>query len=98
VSLRRWVESENTILVLGLDPRIETTLTAVNRLLMKRLSEIVLACPEGTPKRTYLALDELVKLSGDHPLPGLSDLCLRGRGAGARLAAVVQTIESLRKI
>jgi hypothetical protein len=98
VSLRRWVEADNSILFLGQDSRIKTALEALGRFIMKRLSDSVLACPEGTAKRTYFALDEFTALGGDHPLPGIADLCLRGRGPGARLVIIIQTIEALRKI
>lgn len=98
VSLADWVADQSSTLVLGTDPRIETTSVAVNRLLVKRLSELILAGPEGTPKRTYLAIDELPALGGDQPVPGLADLCHRGRARGARVAVVFQTVEDLRRI
>lgn len=92
ISFQEWVRSQSSILLLGMDPRIETTLAAVNRLVIKRLSEVILAGPEGTPKRTYAFFDELPTLGGDFPVVGLSDLCHRGRGRGARLAVVFQTM------
>ncbi|MFO0842356.1 MAG: type IV secretion system DNA-binding domain-containing protein [Gemmataceae bacterium] len=98
VNLRDWVEDQSSTLVLGMDPPIETTLQAFNRLFMKRLSELVLAGPEGTQKRTYVVIDELSALGGEFPVPGLSDLCHRGRSRGARCAAVFQTIEDIRLI
>jgi type IV secretory pathway TraG/TraD family ATPase VirD4 len=98
VSFQEWVSSQSSILLLGMDPRIETTLAAVNRLVIKRLSEVILAGPEGTPKRTYAFFDEFPALGGDLPVPGLGDLCHRGRGRGARLGIVIQTIEDLRRI
>jgi hypothetical protein len=98
VSLADWVAGESYTLVLGTDPRIDTTVTALNRLLVKRLSDLILAGPEGTPKRSYLAIDELPALGGDLPVPGLAELCHRGRSRGARVVAVFQTVEDLRRI
>jgi type IV secretory pathway TraG/TraD family ATPase VirD4 len=98
VNLRDWVAKQSSTLVLGMDPPIETTLQAFNRLFMKRLSELMLAGPEGTAKRTYVVLEELPALGGEFPVPGLSDLCHRGRSRGARCIVVVQTIEDIRHI
>jgi type IV secretory pathway TraG/TraD family ATPase VirD4 len=98
VSLADWVADQSSTLVLGTDPRIDTTVTALNRLLVKRLSDLILAGPDGTAKRTYLVIDELPALGGDLPVPGFAELCHRGRSRGARVVAVFQTVEDLRRI
>jgi type IV secretory pathway TraG/TraD family ATPase VirD4 len=98
VSLRSWALHQNSILFLGMDATIQKTLTAFNRLVMKQLTNAVLSGPDNNPNRTYFALEEFPSLGGEEPVPGWSDLVLRGRGPGARQIAVIQSVGDMRRI
>jgi hypothetical protein len=98
LSLERWVNAHGSILVLGDEPTISATVSAFNRLVVKRLSALILAKPDDSGSLTYLALDEFSALGGDQALAGVIELCRQGRGPGARLGIVFQSIEDLRRV
>src|SRR5262249_46056733 len=63
-----------------------------------RVSELILSKPDDSGSITYLALEEFGALGGDHPLKGTIELCRQGRGPGARVCMVSQSVEDLRRI
>lgn len=100
LSLKEWVDSES-ILVLGNDEAARVPLNAVNQVLFKRLSELLLSQPERAAEegthRTWIVLDEGQNLCS---APAIADaviaLSARGRSKGICLAAGFQSIEGFR--
>ncbi len=82
ISLREWLETES-ILILGNDEATRTALDAINQVIFKRLSELVLAQSESESetRRTWIFLDEL-RQGGR--LEELSALLTKGRSKGAQ--------------
>ena len=99
LSLTRWIEEES-ILVLGNDEANRTAVEAMNRLIFRRLSEIILSQPElsrfeADSRRTWLFLDE-VREAGK--LEGLSRLLTKGRSKGAAVVLGFQDIAGLHDV
>lgn len=99
VSLRAWVEGES-VLVLGNDEANRAAIDTINRLLFKRLAELILAQEEVAedallPRRTWIFLDE-VRQAGR--LDGLSALMTKGRSKGAAVVLGFQDINGLRDV
>ncbi len=94
LSLRDWLKS-NYVLVLGNDEATRTALDAVNQLIFRRLSELILAQSESTTRRTWIILDE-VRQAGK--LEGLASLATKGRSKGACLVLGLQDIEGLQEV
>lgn len=83
VSLKKFIEKPNDILLLGANQSNSEALQTINRLLIKRLSEITLDHPAAgqweARNRTWLILDELRELG---KLQGLGDMINKGRSRG----------------
>ena len=94
VSLREFIEGE-FVLVLGNDEESRTALDAINRVLFKRLSELILSSSETRTRQTWIFLDE-VREAGN--LEGLSRLMTKGRSKGACVALGFQAIEGMREV
>lgn len=97
LSLRQWLAGES-VLVLGNDEANRAALDTINRLLFKRVVELVLAGPEATGEgsgRTWFFLDE-VREAGR--LAGLSSLMTKGRSKGACVVLGFQDINGLRDV
>ena len=99
LSLTRWIDEES-ILVLGNDEANRTAVEAMNRLIFRRLSEIILSQPElsrfeANSRRTWLFLDE-VREAGR--LEGLSRLLTKGRSKGAAVVLGFQDIAGLQDV
>jgi len=98
ISLRDWLKSES-ILILGNDEATRTALDAINQVIFKRLSELILAQTESetgiTGRRTWIFLDELRQAG---KLEGLSSLLTKGRSKGASVILGYQDIEGLREV
>lgn len=94
VSLKEFMAG-NFVLVLGNDEETRTALDAINRVLFKRLSELILAGRETRSKQTWIFLDE-VREAGN--LEGLSRLMTKGRSKGACVALGFQAIEGMREV
>lgn len=94
ISLRDWVRGEG-ILVLGIDETARTSLDAINRVMFKRMTELLLAEPESESRRTWIFLDEC-QIAGE--LDGLSSLLLKGRGYGISVVLGFQDVEGLREV
>ena len=82
ISLTKWV-TENSILVLGNDEATRSALDAINRVIFKRITELVLAQSESHTRRTWVFLDELRQAG---KLDGLNSLLTMGRSKGACVA------------
>jgi type IV secretory pathway TraG/TraD family ATPase VirD4 len=93
ISLNQWL-AEESILVLGSDDANRVALDTVNRLLFRRLSDLLLSQPEGSA-RTWIVLDE-VREAGR--LDGLSSLLTRGRSKGVAVVLGFQDINGLRDV
>ena len=94
ISLKQWVEEES-ILVLGNDEATRTALDAINQVIFKRVTELVLDQSESTTRRTWFFLDE-VREAGR--LEGLGRLLTKGRSKGACVVLGYQDIEGLREV
>ena len=94
ISLREWTEGES-ILVLGNDESVRGAIDSINRVIFKRLTELVLARSESDERRTWFFLDE-VREAGK--LDGLSSLLLRGRSKGACVVLGFQDLEGMRQV
>lgn len=94
ISLREWLTGE-FILVLGNDEATRTALDAINQVIFKRLSELILAQTESETRRTWVFLDELRQAGR---LEGLSSLLTKGRSKGASVILGYQDIEGLREV
>jgi type IV secretory pathway TraG/TraD family ATPase VirD4 len=94
ISLKEWLTSES-ILVLGNDEATRTALDAINQVIFKRLSELILAQTESESRRTWIFLDELRQAG---KLEGLSSLLTKGRSKGACIVLGYQDIEGLREV
>lgn len=93
-SLREWL-SGNSILVLGSDWSYSEAMRSVNRLLFRRLTQLVLNGTESRERRTWFFIDEL-KEAGN--LEGLTSLMSAGRSKGVRVAVAFQDIDALRQV
>lgn len=83
-SLRRFIESSGTAVILGASQQFERPLMLLNRLLIKRLSEFVLDRPPihnqaAITDRTWLILDELRQIG---KVEGLARFVAMGRDRG----------------
>lgn len=92
LSLQEWVNSES-ILVLGNDEANREALDAINRVIFRRLSELLLAPNTPATSRTWIILDEVAKAGR---LDGLDSLLTKGRTYGVRVVLGFQDIEGLR--
>jgi len=81
--------------VLGNDEATRTALDAINQVIFKRLSELILAQTESESRRTWTFLDELRQAG---KLEGLSSLLTKGRSKGACVVLGYQDIEGLRDV
>ena len=93
VSLADWVNGE-FVLVLASNEAVRTPLDAINRVVFKRATELVLAMEESSRRRTWFFLDE-VREAGK--LPGLSALLTKGRSKGACVVLGFQDIAGMKE-
>ncbi|MBI3833368.1 MAG: type IV secretion system DNA-binding domain-containing protein [Planctomycetes bacterium] len=93
-SLAQWRRQES-ILVLGSDETIRAPLDAINRLLIERLTELLLSDSESATRRTWIFFDEAKEAGKLETLPRLLS---KGRSKGARVAIGFQDIEGLRHV
>ena len=93
LSLKEWLKSES-ILVLGHDEAYRSSLDILNRVIFKRLVELLLS-GEGTDTgRTWFFLDE-IKEAGN--LDSLGTLMTKGRSFGASVVLGLQDIEGMQE-
>lgn len=94
LSLTQWIESDS-VLLLGNDEMVRSALDAVNQVIFKRLTELVLAQSESNSRRTWFFLDELRQAGR---LPGLNSLLTMGRSKGACVVVGFQDLEGLASV
>lgn len=94
ISLSQWINGE-FILVLGQDESIRAPMDAINRVIMNRITDLILSQPEDTARGTYIIIDEL-KEAGK--LDCLPRLITKGRSKGLHMTLAFQTIEGLKSI
>ena len=91
-SLEQWHRGSG-VLLLGADPRRERTLQRVNRLLLRRISQLLLGRDDERPlDLTWCFLDE-IRAAGK--FDGLRQLMTEGRSKGARVVMGFQDIAGL---
>ncbi len=82
ISLREWAYNPNgSIILLGWDKEQSEALDPLNRVIFRRLSDILVNQPNSNQRRTWVFLDELRLIS--RGLPGLFELINMGREKGA---------------
>lgn len=91
ISLKDWIQKEY-ILVLGNDEEARSAVDALNQVIFKRVTEIILNQSESFSRRIWILLDEL-KEAGE--LPGITSLLSKGRSKGACVVIGFQDIEGL---
>lgn len=91
ISLSDWLNDE-FVLVLGNEEETRSAIDAINQVIFKRLSELVIAQSESRTRRTWFFIDEL-KEAGR--LDGLTSLLTKGRSKGACVVLGFQDIEGL---
>jgi len=91
ISLTEWISSGD-ILLLGNDEAIRSALDAINQVIFKRVTELVLAQSESSTRRTWFFLDELRQAGR---LNGINSLLTMGRSKGVCVALGFQDIEGL---
>jgi len=91
ISLQDWAMG-NYILVLGNDEACREALDAVNAIIFKRVTELLLSQSESSTRRTWVFLDE-VREAGK--LGGLSRLLTQGRSKGVSVCLTFAAIEGL---
>lgn len=99
ISLTRWMKDES-ILVLGNDEENRTAVEAVNRLIVRRITDLMLAQDELThfgpgARRTWFFLDEIREAGR---LEGLGRLLTKGRSKGAAVVLGFQDISGLHDV
>lgn len=91
-SLERWHKGSG-ILLMGADPRRESTLTRVNQLMFRRISQLVLSRDDENPiDLTWFFLDEVREAQ---KLEGFRQLLTEGRSKGARVTIGFQDVDGL---
>ncbi len=94
VSLTDWLAGES-VLVLGSDEANRQAMGAINQVIFKRVSELVLSQAETTERRTWIVLDE-ARQAGF--LDGLDSLLVAGRSKGAAVVLGFQDISGMREV
>lgn len=79
------------VLVLGHDPTVTAALRGVNRLVVKRLTELALS-RQGQDDLTLFAFDEFRQFGRSE---GLLDVAIQGRSSGASLVVAFQDVNGL---
>jgi hypothetical protein len=96
VSLRAFCTARNRgILVLGNDEQNREAVDSINRVLFKRITELVISQSEEEERYVWFFLDEVREMGN---LGGLSSLLLRGRSKGACVVMGLQDIDGLREV
>ena len=95
VSLTDWIR-QGCILVLGNSHTNQAALDAINRVIFKRASQLVLDQPERKGlNKTWMILDEFVRIG---KLDGVVQLTTEGRSKGACIVLGFQDINGVRAI
>lgn len=99
ISLNSWLKKE-FVLVLGNDHTNRVAIDAINRVIFKRLSELILAEEDinehaDATRRTWIFLDEFVRAG---KLDGIVELATEGRSKGVAIVLGFQDINGLRSV
>ena len=99
-SLEDWVSdrgTDNYILILGNSEKARAALDALNRVIFKRVSELILDQSEDRKglRRNWIFLDELAEAG---KLDGLTSLLAKGRSKGTCVVIGFQDIDALRNV
>lgn len=89
ISLKTWMESE-AILVMNMDADVESQMIDLNRLIIKRLSQLIRGQADSKTRKSYLILDE-IRLLGK--CEGLYQAMLLGRSKGLHVVLAYQDHE-----
>lgn len=96
VGLTDWVkDKKGSFLVLGHSERLREPLSAINRIIFQRLTELTLDLDESNERRIFYVLDEVRHLGKIEGLPGL---LTNGRSKGAAVILGFQDIEGMRAV
>jgi hypothetical protein len=100
ISLGEWLHSQHdSVLVLGSAETSATAVEALNALLFKRLSQMILEeeqeIGQSDPRRIWIILDEFVRAGR---LPGTVELATKGRSKGAAMVLGFQDLDGLRAV
>jgi hypothetical protein len=94
ISLSDWIDGEY-VLVLGNSHVARPAMRAMNQVIFKRLSQLLLEQPNNTDKRTWIFLDELRQAG---KLDGLDAIAVEGRSRGCSLVLGTQDVEGLQAV
>lgn len=99
ISLRGWLKEEERILVLGNDHTNRAAIDAINQVLFKRITQLILDEKDikvhEESKRTWVFLDEFARAG---KLDGAVELTTEGRSKGACVVLGFQDINGLRAV
>jgi hypothetical protein len=100
ISLKEWLQSES-VLVLGNDHTNRVAVDALNQVIFKRISELILDQDDivfndgKPPARTWVFFDEFVRAG---KLEGMVELATVGRSKGAAIVLGFQDIDGARAV
>jgi len=94
ISLNDWLNGQ-FVLVLGSASLYKTVMETMNRLVFRRLVDLVKDLPDSTSRRIYFILDEAIEIG---KLEGLDDLSIFGRSKGSVLVFGFQSISGMQQI
>jgi type IV secretory pathway TraG/TraD family ATPase VirD4 len=94
ISVKEWLASES-ILVLGNDERVRTSLDTVNQLFIAITAQHVLAMSEDSNRMNWFFFDEFREAG---KLPGLESIILRGRSKGCCVVLGFQDIQGVQHV
>lgn len=96
ISLRDWLEDEpKRILLLGNDHTNKAAIDGINQVIFKRVSELILDQDKDEQRKTWIVLDEFVRIG---KLNGVVELATEGRDKGAAIILGFQDINGARAI
>lgn len=94
ISIQKWLRSES-VLILGNDERIRSSLDAVNQLFVAVLAQHALTMPESDTRMTWFFFDEFREAG---KLSGLESIVLRGRSKGCCVVLGFQDIQGVQHV
>lgn len=102
LSLAKWVDGMESVLLLGSSPRMESTFREVNRAIVHRLSQLIREQGEADrqsdglpPRQTWVVIDELREAGR---MEGLAKLLVEGRSKGACVVLGFQDLPGLQSV
>lgn len=98
ISLTDWLSGPPSILLIASDERADAALSPLNRVLFRRLFELLVSREEQHPltgKQVWIFIDE-ARLAGR--LDGIDHVLLKGRSKGARVVLTCQEVQGLHHV